>query len=354
MFTEPRYMPNDALPVVDSGALYDLFKDMGVHLDEQDIFASAADHVMHHYMPEIAPVDTTRINGLHQDAQEFSTLKAVGLIDAIPPQADSYTHALVDGGIKKVYDYRLTHLDQLLDRGISFDEVVIFGGQRFRKPQDDTHGRLEQRAQELRPQLNTWGKQWIDNELAKQDTDRPFRGSFASEHQVGILALLDKYKDRLEYCGAQKRVEPLQLHPDLPTVETHFETFATRGLLFKVLDSPAIIRRYLGVSLPIANARPTGSSCFKDWEMQVPPHSTASALLVTNNPHTYRSWHDILLDWSPDPTKHISLEATGAATEHDLPQLDLLWEFGRLVVSLKRAADRQMQARSAHRSQDLS
>lgn len=342
MFTKPHHSPHNQLPILDQDAFYDTFKDIGIPLEADRVLDSAAEYALNHWLHELNAIDPSLAEESYKDAASVETFASIGLINEVPPKSDQYMHALVDGGIKKVYDHRLSYLEDMQNQGISFGEVVLFGGQRFRKPQDDEAGRLEQIAQEALPRLNSWGRDWVTAELAKENSHAPFKGSFATEHHVGVLALLDRYGDRLEHYGTQQRPEAVSLHPKLPAVTTQYELFEVGGQVFKVLDSPAIIRRYLGAELPLQNARPTGSSCYNDWEAQLPESYQASALLITSNPHTYRSWHDILLG-KPPTTKQIRLDAAGAPIEQSLSHMDLLWEFGRLIISLKRAADRQVQ-----------
>lgn len=269
-----------------------------------------------------------------KEAHDREVLRSMGLVDAIAPSRDSYDYGLLDGGSKPVYDWRLGHMAQLLDDGLALRHITVFSGQRLRFPYDDHAKSLEVCAAGAYNDADEWGKRWLETELQKSSgPEARWDRAFATEHEIAILALLQKFGKNLRHTGTRLRQNVTSVHPDIPASPVQYEDFSVGEVGLHVLNGRAVIREFRRQLLPAEEARPTGRSCFYEWVSTVAPERNASALLLTHNPNIYRTWLDFLLGAQAIDRGDLVLEGAGASVEPGRSNLYILRALGRLFVN---------------------
>jgi hypothetical protein len=307
----------------------ELFEILGARVDsDQDPLTQLTDFAMDHW------VNMSVMNAPPTTDQQREAARKLGLIDAIHPTGDTYDHILVDGGSKPVYDLRLNFLDTLLQKGVTTPSVVVFGGQRLRVSADDKDGSLEERAAAITGLTDPWIQQWLDTELSKDPSTRQrWQKPFATEHEIGLLSLIEQHGDRLQHVQTIPRKSQQSVCPEIPAATVHSEVFQLEDISTVVLNAPAIVRGFRGQARPLDDARPTGRSCFREWFIANPPASGADTLLITQNPNAYRSWLDLLMELQQLDRPDIQIEAAAAAIEPDRSHAFVLHSLGRLLVT---------------------
>lgn len=76
--------------------------------------------------------DETDVNKAirENEATLINDLRSLNMIDAVEPKHKAYTYALLMGALKATVAIRLAYLEELMEKGHSFDSVVLLGGER--------------------------------------------------------------------------------------------------------------------------------------------------------------------------------------------------------------------------------
>lgn len=265
---------------------------------------------------------------------EYQAFKAVGMTDRITPQRSTYDHVLIDGGVKPVLDYRLRYLDTLIKDGLKSDSITLFGGQKLRKPDDDSGGRLEECAQRLRSTAQPWLKDWLETELSKNPNNPDkWQRPFATEHEIALFALLEWGGKELRHIKTGYRKISKSIHKSIPLTGIAYEDFQYGHQSIRVLNALAIRRKFIERQLPLKESRPTGGSCFKEWLIYANPKPSASVLLITHNPDIYRSWLDIMIVAQESGRPDLLLEGAGDMVQSGTLYGEIIQSFGRVLVN---------------------
>jgi hypothetical protein len=299
MFTTPFLQPGERFPTLplDTPNFRDLITELQVPL-----------HPGHDVLPQLV----AQARGLwlnwgaaagepgqmlpYAQAKQYGLLETVGLIHGIEPHRNYYDHVLVDGGSKRVFDYRLDWLDQHVKQGITND-ITIFAGQRLRFRMDDSTGRLEDIARELYPSCTGWARKFLATELAKDPyADNPWDRSFASEQEIATLTLIQRYGHQLIHTRTVKRKDYKSEVSHIPDAKILAEEFQVGDVTMRVLYGKAVRRSYAGQTPAVP--RPTARSCFNEWLEMARPEHESTVLLVSHNPNIYRTWLDLMLGFN--------------------------------------------------------
>ncbi len=331
MFRTPLLTEGESFPEfkATSSESLALFRSLGISVGSpEDPLPSMTDHALEYWM-----IDTFNGGGPIDDEMREAA-KQLGLIDAILPTRERYDYILLDGGSKPVFSYRLDFLQTLKEGGLVSPSMVVFGGQRLRIEADDRPMTLEQSASNLPPLKDVWLSRWLETEMGKDTTDaNPWTRPFATEHEIAVLALVERYGDGLLHSYTNLCKDPQSVGPEVPATQVHSEVFSHEGTEVTVLNAPAVIREFRGRKLPVSQARPTARSCFYEWAIPTEPSREASTLLVTHNPNIYRSWLDLLMGAWDIHRSDLQLEGVGAAIEPERQLSFLLKSLGRLLIN---------------------
>jgi hypothetical protein len=76
--------------------------------------------------------DETEVNKRIRENEStlINDLRSLNMIDAVEPKHRAYTYALLMGALKATVAVRLAYLEELIEKGHSFDSVVLLGGER--------------------------------------------------------------------------------------------------------------------------------------------------------------------------------------------------------------------------------
>lgn len=336
MFTQPFLQPGEAFPrLPETEEFHALLGATGIKLEAGvDTLQQATDHAIHVWIDE-ACSSVPNSKTPCEEVPQYPALQSAGLINAIRPSRDFYDHGVVDGGSKPVYDLRLGALDTELQAGLDIPEITIFGGQRLRFAKDDQGGVLEAIAQDVISENNPWAQEWIERQLNRTWTpSNPWDRPFATEHEVAMLALMQRYGDRLEHLKTEWRgVTMVKPQNSIPPAPIQAELFALDDKVIRVLNGQAVTRQLRGYVFPPEESRPTALSCFYEWHQLAKPEQDASVLLTTHNPNIYRSWLDLTLGLQALNRTDIRLEGSGAAIEPGRSYGYVLGALGRLLVN---------------------
>jgi hypothetical protein len=325
------------LPVSDQ-ELAEVAVGLHVPIDSADgVLSAITKHAIERWLTEDSMYNPYNLQP-YQQAPEHRHLGDIGLLGAVAPRRARYAHALVDGGSRPIFEYRLNDLDKRLQAGLFVSDVTLFAGQRVRMKRDDLHGSLEEVAHGVLDKTeSTWARRWIHSQLYRDGgAPDPWKRPFATEHEVAVLELLHRYEG-LEHSRTIERGAYASAHEAIPTLDTMAEEFVLDGRAYRVLNAPAIIREFRGNRQPLTEARPTVASCFREWNAIVGPDERASVLFSTNNPEVYRSWLNVSTEAYRDGRADLYLEATGAAIG-DRTYGYLLRAFAKLMIDFQNHA----------------
>ncbi len=271
----------------------------------------------------------------------YDRFRNIGMTDAVLPRQKQYDYLLKDGGSRPVIAHRLEFTETMRQDGVDVRDMTVFGGQRLRMSRDDLGGTLESRAARLLlERLEPWSTDWLERELEKPSNDpNPWERPFATEHEIALLALHEQYKDRLVHTKEVPVANPRASLPGLPKVETVAREFSVDDMVVRVLNAPALPRRFGGELLPASEARPTAASCFILWHKIVSPQYGAEVALGTHNPDIYRSWVDFVQVAAAIDRSDLRIEGIGAPMMPDARFGSVLTSLGKIVTTFQNRHD---------------
>jgi hypothetical protein len=271
----------------------------------------------------------------------YDRFRDIGMTDAVLPRQEQYDYLLKDGGSRPVIAHRLEFTETMRKDGVDIRDMTVFGGQRLRMPRDDLGGTLESRAAKLLlKQLEPWSTDWLESELEKSSNDpNPWERPFATEHEIALLALHELYRGRLTHTKEVTVANPRASLPGLPLVETAAQQFSVDDMVVRVLNAPALPRRFGGKLLPPSEARPTAASCFILWHKIVSPHYGAEVALGTHNPDIYRSWVDFVQVAAAIDRSDLKIEGIGGPMMPDATFGSLLTSLGKIITTFQNRRD---------------
>ena len=336
MFDRPyRDQQRDALPGLSGDPEFtEAMLSLGAPINpaQHDVLRQAADFAIGHWRVSSTPSESLLADTPHEDVPAHATLEQLGLLQEIKPPRSTYDHTLIDGGTLPVCCYRLAYFQSLQERGFQAGYITMFGGQRLRLPQD---GDVELFATQLYENATPWFRGWIDSELAKpRNPDDPWTRSFATEHEIAILALLHQFGGMLEHVGTVARTAAESIDPRIPPASVQAELFQVGTTRVAVLNAPAVIRVIFGTPLPAEESRPNGESCFYEWLRLADPQPDATVLSLTHNPNIYRTWLDLQKAALKAGRSDLVLEGCGAAIEAGRPYGYVLRALARITFGL--------------------
>lgn len=338
MFSSPQLQSGEVFPSFanDSEPFQRIIGELGLNIDSSaDILPQLAAYAIGWIEDDLSTPHPVRSRPYHE-VPAHKLLADAGLVHAIPPQKSKQDFVVIDGGSKAVYDYRLDYADELRQtQSLITSTLTVFGGQRLRFSADDKTGLLEDIAGDLITNTTRgWTHTWLQNELYKGRHPNSWQRSFATEHEIAILALIQRYGDRLRHERTIRRDNPIQLHESVPIPTVAAEEFSLdEELTVYALDAPAITREHAGRKHPIEQARPTGRSCFFEWEALIKPPMYSSVLLVSHNPNIYRSWLDLVLAAKEINRADLILEGAGPSIEPQRSFGYLLRGLGDILIN---------------------
>lgn len=332
MFSNPQLRDGESFPdfsITDS-RFQRIVGELGLEIDPSaDALPQVAAYAIGWVEDDLSKPHPARSRPYHE-VPAHKLLADAGLVHTIPPRESKQDFVVTDGGSKLVYDYRLGYIEEHRRAGsLITPHLTVYGGQRLRLPADDKTGKLEDLAGQLLPNtVCNWTQAWLQNELRKGIPDNPWQRSFATEHEIAIMALIHKYGNRLRHESTILRDNAAQLHESIPVPDVAAEEFSLdEEITVWALNAPAIIREHAGRKHPIDQARPTGRSCFFEWESLMKPPARSSVLLVSHNPNVYRSWLDLIL--AAKEVNRTDLQIAGAG-----PSIESHRSFGYLLRGL--------------------
>jgi hypothetical protein len=270
-----------------------------------------------------------------KDSSKTPILRDAGFVDGIDPFQKNQNTVVMDGGHLSAYEIRLDYADEAQACGkLETPNVVLFGGQRLRTPRIDSSLKLTAIAEDLRGKVDQPTDEWLAHELAKDECspDR-WEWPFASERELGRLALAKRYQGALKYIQTIPRLCPKQLHPSIPVSVDAADEFNLGGQRILVLNAPAIIREHAGRKQDLSVARPTGRSCFLEWLDIDKPTDASTVMLATSAPNIYRSWLDLVLGAHKNGRPDLQLTAAGPGVVETRTIGHALVGLGDLIIN---------------------
>lgn len=267
---------------------------------------------------------------------KLEALKNAGFVQEIAPVQANPDYVVVDGGSTHRYNYRLAFIEDMQQKSLlRSSTIVVFGGQSLRDSNKDNTLKLTAITNGLLAQaIDPWAKSWIAQELLKNpDNPDPWKRPFATEYELGLLCLLQRYGSKLHHLSHRKRLGATTIHKSIPIPAMAATDFQLRDQRITLLNAAAKIREHVGRKKSLDQARPTGRSCFNEWLKLDNPPKDSSVLLITHAPNIYRSWFDLILCAAEAGRKDLRITAAGPQLEPTENVGDVLVGVGDLFIN---------------------
>ncbi|SRR6266568_1116217 len=327
--------PADGSLAVFEQCLVEPLRTMGVPLDEntEDIIGAATNYALTVWLPAQESNNEELLS-----IEESAAIASLGMSGSVIPPLNTYDGALLDGGSLMAITHRLAFWDKLRDSGKLILELIMFSGQRLRDDADSAWEAPEELAKSLYPRVRPWARDWIEGQLAlPEQAANPWLRSFATEHEIALLALLHRYKDHVELKSIIPVLEYDTIDKSIPVVLYHALVCQLDDVPVRVMNAPAVRRVYRDNRLPLSASRPTARSCLYEYarHTEFPEGKLHHLISIARSPNIYRTWLDLTLGIQKmNADSILQLDAAGADARNPLTRQHARRALGLLLINL--------------------
>lgn len=267
---------------------------------------------------------------LDQEERARKILKGLGFFDEVlPPENAHYEQAVIVGATMSANLRRYALLERLRQKhGIRIDNTILFAGQRLRNARDGTVDEFLSTEGRL-PGNDISKNEWVKEQLGLPWEGLEWENAFATETELGILAMLKAVEDA--ELAMPTEIRMAEHGSSDPTTDIPARKYATvhykiKCRDFTVLNGTAVQR---GEGTP----RHTTASCTKEWLELLPPRLGARVLFVSGNPHTLRTamtTYEVIRNLGRED---IQLDICGTSMPEGLPMIWALGEIAALILN---------------------
>ena len=247
-------------------------------------------------------------------------LRDLGLVDEVLPRIGKYDQIAVVGGMMRVNRERLQFIKNLLDKGNTrTNQLVFWGGERSRDDRDDA----EITKMDI-PSLAS--DRWVNSQLANGNHADPYLG-FPTETELGRVAFVETFGVNSWHTASELRIKAggKSAAPVYQVASNTFSIGHNNYPEFVLMNCPAVDR---GDDRP---PRHTTVSSAEEWLATQAPPEDARVLVVAGNPHIHRNLRDIQNVLKAKDRQEVKLEICGPPASPNASIQLYLGEIGRLL-----------------------
>jgi hypothetical protein len=225
-----------------------------------------------------------------QQRHILALLAQMGMFDGLNPATNTCDDLLVAGA---KFEAMVAQANMIMERRradndhkLDIRRITGLYGQRPRT--DELDGTVEQIYTHLPRQVQQhW---WVRSELFRQeasDADQLWRGPFATEFELGILALIIAANGEI-HVERPQRCADYQVFDSVPAREfSHAQLWLPGGIDILAVNAPAVDR-------PKGEPRPTGESTMRHWlDHYGPLNAQGNLVVATTRVHGRRLLGDM-------------------------------------------------------------